>query len=70
VLVNSSSDEEESEGEQTTSDRWEPAVPPSPRAEGAAVESTLEIGAKPPIAGSSEVPAGTSEALVGCHTRF
>jgi hypothetical protein len=42
VLANSSSDEEESDGERATSDRWEPAAPPSPRAEGAATKSTLE----------------------------
>jgi hypothetical protein len=63
VLVNLSSYEEESEGERTTSDRWEPVAPPSPGAKGAAVELTLEIGAEPLVAGSSEeVPAGTSEA--------
>jgi hypothetical protein len=33
ALANSSSDEEESDGERTTSDRWEPA-PPSPWVEG------------------------------------
>jgi hypothetical protein len=61
-----SSNKEESEREQTTSDRWEPAVPPSRTAKGAAVESTLETGAEPPIAGSSaEVPVGASEAPVG-----
>jgi hypothetical protein len=65
VLANSSSDEEEGDGEENTSDRWEPA-PPSPRAEGAAVELTLEAGTELPIVGSSvEVPAGTVEALVG-----
>jgi hypothetical protein len=53
VLVNSSSNEDESKGERITYDRWEPAVPLSPRAEGAAPESTLEMGAEPPIAGSS-----------------
>jgi predicted GNAT family acetyltransferase len=65
VFANSSSDEEESDGERTTSDCWEPA-PPSPRAEGVAVESTLEVGAKLPVAGSLvEVPAGTAEVPVG-----
>jgi hypothetical protein len=66
VLVNSSSDEEENEGERTTSDRWEPSAPPSPRVEGAAVESALETGAEPLVAGSSaKVLAGTSETPVG-----
>jgi hypothetical protein len=65
VLVNSSSDEEESDGERTTSDRWEP-VPPSPRAEGEAVELVPEAGAEPPATGLSvEMPAGTTEAPSG-----
>jgi hypothetical protein len=53
ALVNSSSDEEEeSDGEWATSDRWEPA-PPSPRAEGTTAE--------PPVVGlSEEVPAGAT----------
>jgi hypothetical protein len=65
-LVNSSSDkEEESDGERTTSDRWEP-VPPSPRAEGAAVELVTEAGAEPPAAElSEEMPAGTTEVPAG-----
>jgi hypothetical protein len=66
VLVNSSSDEEENDRERTTYDRWDPATPPSPRVEGVAAKSTLEIGAWPPIAGLSvEVPAGAPEAPVG-----
>jgi hypothetical protein len=66
VLVNSSLDEEESEGERTTYDSWEPAAPPSPGAEGAAAESTLEKRAEPLVTGSwAEAPAGTEEALVG-----
>jgi hypothetical protein len=65
ALVNLSSDVKESDGEQTTSDRWEPA-PPSPRADVAAMESTVEVGAEPPVTGSSvEVSAGTAEAPVG-----
>jgi hypothetical protein len=66
ALANSSSDEEEeSNGEQTTFDRWEPG-PPSPRAEGAAVELIPEAGAEPLAAGLSvEVPAGTVEASAG-----
>jgi hypothetical protein len=59
VLVNSSSDEEESERQRTTSDRWEPAALPSPGVEGVVTESTLKAGAEPPVAGSS------TEALVG-----
>jgi hypothetical protein len=44
---------------------WEPA-PPSPRAEGAAVELTPKAGTEPPAAGSLvEVPAGTAEAPAG-----
>jgi hypothetical protein len=55
MLANSSSDEEESDVEQTTCDRWEPAVPPS-----------LKAGTEPPVTRSStEVPAGTTEASVG-----
>jgi hypothetical protein len=47
------------------SDRWEPA-PPSPWAEGAAVELTPEADTEPPAAGLSvEVPAGTAEAPAG-----
>jgi hypothetical protein len=65
ALANSSLDEEESDGEQTTSDRWEP-TPPSPQGEGATVESTLEEGAELPVTGSSvEVSAGTVEAPIG-----
>jgi hypothetical protein len=65
ALANSSLDEEESDEERTTSDRWEPA-PPSPRAEGAAVELTPEVGTEPVVAGSSvEVSAGTTEAPAG-----
>jgi hypothetical protein len=65
ALANSSLDEEESDGERTTSCRWEPA-PPSPQAEGTAVESTPEAGMEPPAAGLSvEVPVGTAEALAG-----
>jgi hypothetical protein len=52
ALANSSSHEEESDGGRSTSDRWEPA-PPSPRVEGAAVESTFEAGMEPPVARSS-----------------
>jgi hypothetical protein len=45
---------------------WEPAGLPSPRAEGAAAESTLEVGAEPPVIGSSvRVPTGTAEAPIG-----
>jgi hypothetical protein len=41
-------------------------VPPSPRAEGAAVELTPEAGTELPATGSSvEVPAGTVEAPAG-----
>jgi hypothetical protein len=44
---------------------WEPA-PPSPQAEGAAVELTPKAGTEPPAAGSLvEVPAGTAEAPAG-----
>jgi hypothetical protein len=54
MLANSSSDEEEeSDGEWTISDRWEP-VPPSPRAEGAAVELAPGAGAEPPAVRLSE----------------
>jgi hypothetical protein len=63
VLVNSSLDEEESEGERTTSDRWEPAAPPSPGVEQVVTEPTLEVGAEPPVAGSSaEASAGAAKA--------
>jgi hypothetical protein len=62
-LVNSSSDEEESEGERTTSDRWEAMAPPSPGVEGVIAELTLEAGAEPPVIGSlSEALAGIGEA--------
>jgi hypothetical protein len=66
ALANSSlDDEEESDGERTTSCRWEPA-PPSPQAEGTAVESTPEAGMEPPAAGLSvEVLVGTAQALAG-----
>jgi hypothetical protein len=65
ALANSSSDKEESDGERTTSDRWEPALP-SPQAEGAAVELIPEAGTEPPAAGLSvEVPAGTVEVPAG-----
>jgi hypothetical protein len=66
ALVNSLSDEEdESDGERTTSNRWEPA-PPSPWAEGAAMELVPEAGAEPPTAKLSlKVPAGTAEAPAG-----
>jgi hypothetical protein len=49
VLVNSSSDEEEeSDGERTTSNRWEPALP-SPLAEVEAVELVLRwVRSRPP----------------------
>jgi hypothetical protein len=58
--VNSSSDEEESDGGWATSDRWEPA-PPSPRVEAAAVELVLVASAEAPAAGSSVgVPVGAS----------
>jgi hypothetical protein len=61
--VNSSSDEEESEGEWTTSDRWEPAMPPSLGVEGVVAEPTLEAGAESPVVGSSpQAPAGAVEA--------
>jgi hypothetical protein len=69
VLVNLSSDEEEeSDGEKTTSDSWEPMLP-SPRAEGVAVELVPEAGAQPPVVellvrvptGTTEAPAGTTE---------
>jgi hypothetical protein len=51
--------------ERTTSDRWEPA-PPSPRAEGAAVELVPEVGAEPPVTGlSEEAPAGATETPAG-----
>jgi hypothetical protein len=60
------SSNEECDGERTTSDRWEPAAPSSPRVEGSASESTLEVGTEPPVTGSSvEVPSGTAEAPVG-----
>jgi hypothetical protein len=64
--VNLTSDEEEeSDGERTTSDRWEP-VPRSPLAEEAAVELDPEAGAEPPVTGlSEEVPSGTTEAPTG-----
>jgi hypothetical protein len=66
ALVNSLSDkEEESDGEQTTSNRWEPA-PPSPRNEGAVVELVLEAGMELPATGPSvEVHVGTTEASAG-----
>jgi hypothetical protein len=66
VLANSLSDEEEeSDGEQITSDRWEP-VPPSPRAEGMPVELAPEAGTEPPATGLSvEVPVGTVEVPAG-----
>jgi hypothetical protein len=52
-------------GERTTSNGWEP-VPPSPQAEGAAVELVPEAGAEPPVVGlSKEVPAGAPEAPAG-----
>jgi hypothetical protein len=64
--ANSSSDEEEeSDGERTTSDRWEP-VPPSPRAEEAAVGLVPVAGAEALAAGLSvEAPAGATEAPAG-----
>jgi hypothetical protein len=66
VLANSSLDKEESDGQWTTSDRWEPAAPPSPGVEGAAAELTLKASTEPPATGSSvEVPAGTTEVPVG-----
>jgi hypothetical protein len=65
MLANSSSDKEESDGEWTTSNRWE-FSPTSPRVVGASVESTLKAGTGPPVTGSSvEVPVGTAEAPVG-----
>jgi hypothetical protein len=66
TLANSSSDkEEESYGELTTFDRWEP-VPLSPRAEGAAMELVPEVGVEPPAAGLSEkVPVGATEVPAG-----
>jgi hypothetical protein len=65
ALANSSSDEEESDGERTTSDRWEPA-PPSSQAEGSAVELTPEAGMESPAVGLSvEVSAGTAEVPAG-----
>jgi hypothetical protein len=58
AMVNSSSDKEESDGERTTSDRWELVAPPSPRVEGAAAESTPEAGTEPPVTKlSAEVSA-------------
>jgi hypothetical protein len=64
VLVNSSSNEE--------SDKSGPPLiggsphPPSPRAEGAAMELVPEAGSEPPAAGLSvEVPVGATEAPVG-----
>jgi hypothetical protein len=63
ALVNSPSDEEESEGEQTTSDRWEAMAPLLPGVEGVVMEPTLEAGAEPPLAGlSAEAPTGAVEA--------
>jgi hypothetical protein len=63
--VNSSLEEEESDGERTTSDRWEP-MPLSSRAEGAAVELVPEAGVESPVAGPSEkVLAGTMKVPVG-----
>jgi hypothetical protein len=66
VLVNSSSDEEEeSDGEWTTSYRWEP-MPLSPRVEGAAVELIPKADVEPPVTRLSvEVPTGTAEAPAG-----
>jgi hypothetical protein len=65
ALANSLSDEEESNEEWTTSNRWEPAHP-SAQAEGAAVELTLGAGTEPPAAKSLvEVPAGTAEVPAG-----
>jgi hypothetical protein len=60
--ANSSSDEkEENDRERTTSDRWEPA-PPSPRAEGVAVELIPGVSAEAPAAGlTMEAPAGATE---------
>jgi hypothetical protein len=49
ALVNSASDEEESEGERTTSYRWEAVAPPSPGVEGVIAEPTLEAGTEPSI---------------------
>jgi hypothetical protein len=61
--MNSSSDEEESKGEQTTSGRWEAAVPPSPRVERVVTGLMLEAGAEPPVVGSkAEAPVGAAEA--------
>jgi hypothetical protein len=51
--VISSSDEEEREGEWTTSDRWEPTVPPSLGIEGVITGSTLEADTEPPVVGST-----------------
>jgi hypothetical protein len=63
--ANSSSDEEESDGERTTSDKWEPALPSS-RAEETVVELALVAGAEPPATGpSEEVPAGATKAPAG-----
>jgi hypothetical protein len=63
LAISSSNEEEKSDGEQTTSDRWKP-VPPSPRAEGATEELVPGAGADPPAARIlEEAPAGATEAL-------
>jgi hypothetical protein len=64
-LENSLSDEkEEIDGGRVVPDKWEPA-PPSPQAEGAAVELAPEAGVEPPaVEPSEEVPAGAAEAPV------
>lgn len=53
ALVNSSLDEEESEGERSTSDTWEPAAPPLPGVKGVVAKPTLEVSEEPPIAGGA-----------------
>jgi hypothetical protein len=63
LAISSSNEEEKSDGEQTTSDRWEP-VPPSPQAEGATEELVLGAGADPPAARIlEEALVGATEAL-------
>jgi hypothetical protein len=63
ALVISSSDEEEREGERNTSDRWEPAVPPSPGIKGVITGPTLEADTEPPVIGSTVgASAGAPEA--------